>query len=67
MGSSSEAISLPDHATVKRAFAGISIHRTPRGGMRIDAEPEAAATLGTLLEGLGRLMLEASEERDAPG
>ncbi len=55
-----DAMPLPDPAKVRSAFVGLAVERTSSGGLRIEAEPEAAETLGALLEGLGRLMREAA-------
>ena len=41
---------------VRRLFAGMEVRPTPDGGLRIDAAPEAAATLASVLEGLAGLL-----------
>ncbi|MFW6023461.1 MAG: DEAD/DEAH box helicase [Myxococcota bacterium] len=50
----------PAPEQVREALAGMRVQRTADGGMRIDADSEAAATLGALLEGLGHLLGSAS-------
>jgi len=47
---------LPAPAEVRDLFAALTIEPTAAGGVRIEAPPEAAATLGALFEGLGQLL-----------
>ncbi|MBI5628554.1 MAG: SWF/SNF helicase family protein, partial [Candidatus Rokubacteria bacterium] len=47
---------LPSAADVKSLFSTLEIRRTERGGIRIEAPPEAAATLAALFEGMASLL-----------
>lgn len=60
------ATSRPAPLPVQDALAAVSIERTPDGGIRIDAPPEAADTLAGLFEGLAR-MLSPVIERGSSG
>ena len=45
-----------DARSVEALFRSLEIQATPSGGIRIEAPPEAAATLGALLRGLAGLL-----------
>ncbi|HVS11053.1 MAG TPA: DEAD/DEAH box helicase [Planctomycetota bacterium] len=46
----------PDGATLRQLLAGLSIERTPSGGLRIEAPPESAEVLALVLEGLANAL-----------
>jgi hypothetical protein len=41
---------------VSALFAAVSVERTAGGGVRLEAPPEAAASLVALFEGMARLL-----------
>jgi hypothetical protein len=47
---------VPSAAQIEGLFAGLSVRTSPRGGVVIEAPPEAAAALSALLEGVARLL-----------
>jgi hypothetical protein len=47
---------------LRRLFAGLEIHATPRGGLRVEAPAEAASALVALFEGLARALRAAESE-----
>jgi len=49
----------PTAAHIQGLFAELDIRRTPNGGMRIEASPEAAAGLASLFEGMAQLLKQA--------
>ena len=53
---SAPAAVLPSAAEVKSLFSALEIRRTERGGISIEAPPEAAATLAALFEGMASLL-----------
>ena len=53
---SAPAAVLPSAADVKSLFSALEIRRTERGGISIEAPPEAAATLAALFEGMASLL-----------
>lgn len=53
----------PSAAQIEGLFTGLSVRTTPRGGVVIEATPEAAAALSALLEGVGRLLKGATRPR----
>ncbi len=50
------AAALPSAADVKSLFSALEIRRTERGGISIEAPPEAAATLAALFEGMASML-----------
>ena len=53
---SAPAAALPSATDVKVLFSALQIRRTERGGISIEAPPEAAATLAALFEGMASLL-----------
>jgi hypothetical protein len=53
---SAAAPALPSAADVKSLFSALEIRRTERGGISIEAPPEAAATLAALFEGMASML-----------
>jgi hypothetical protein len=56
------AAHLPVAADVQRLFSRLEIVPTERGGMRIEAPPEVAATLASILEGLAGMLRQGAAE-----
>ncbi len=50
------AAALPSATDVKVLFSALQIRRTERGGISIEAPPEAAATLAALFDGMASLL-----------
>ena len=59
-GPADEPLRVPPAAELQQVLGQIAIQRRPDGGLRIEAPPEAAATLGALFEGFGRLLSQAA-------
>jgi superfamily II DNA or RNA helicase len=53
---SAPAAVLPSAADVRSLFSALEIRRTERGGISIEAPPEAAATLAALFEGMASML-----------
>ncbi|HUI62918.1 MAG TPA: DEAD/DEAH box helicase, partial [Steroidobacteraceae bacterium] len=53
---SAPAAALPSATDVKALFSALEIRRTERGGISIEAPPEAAATLAALFEGMASML-----------
>jgi hypothetical protein len=53
---SAPAVALPSATDVQVLFSALHIRRTERGGISIEAPPEAAATLAALFEGMASLL-----------
>jgi len=53
---SAPAAVLPSASDVKSLFSALEIRRTERGGVSIEAPPEAAATLAALFEGMASML-----------
>jgi superfamily II DNA or RNA helicase len=53
---SAPAAALPSATNVKALFSALQIRRTDRGGISIEAPPEAAATLAALFEGMASML-----------
>jgi len=53
---SARAAVLPSATDVKSLFSVLEIRRTERGGISIEAPPEAAATLAALFEGMASML-----------
>jgi SNF2 family DNA or RNA helicase len=45
---------------VQRLFSGLTVQRTPRGGLVIEAPPETASTLAALFSGMAQLLQAAA-------
>jgi hypothetical protein len=41
---------------IERLISGVTVQRTPAGGLTIEAPPETAATLAALLSGMAELL-----------
>jgi len=54
-------------AQVQQMLAGIQVQRTERGGLRIEAEPEAAGTLAAMFQGMAELLTQAAQPPPAAG
>jgi hypothetical protein len=50
----------PSAADVQRLFAGLTVQRTGRGGLVIEAPPETASTLAALFAGMAQLLQAAA-------
>ena len=50
----------PSAADVQRLFSGLTVQRTGRGGLVIEAPPETAATLAALFGGMAQLLQAAA-------
>lgn len=50
---------LPAAADVRDLFSNLNVQRTEQGGLRIEAPPEAAASLAALFEGMAALLTRA--------
>jgi len=46
----------PSAADVQRLFSGLTVQRTDRGGLVIEAPPETASTLAALFGGMAQLL-----------
>jgi hypothetical protein len=57
------ALDATGSAALTGLLAQVEVRRTASGGITIEAPPEAAATLGALFEGMGRLLTAAGEQR----
>lgn len=51
-----EATPTPSATDVQRLFAGLTVQRTGRGGLVIEAPPETASTLAALFSGMAQLL-----------
>jgi hypothetical protein len=52
----SEPAPMPSAADVQRLFLGLTVQRTERGGLVIEAPPETASTLAALFSGMAQLL-----------
>ena len=52
-----------DETRVRRMLAGINVQRTDNGGLRIEAEPEAATTLAAMFQGMADLLVQAGSRQ----
>jgi hypothetical protein len=51
---------IPSAADIERFVSGLSVRRTPQGGLVIEAPGEAASTLGALFSGMAQLLRAAA-------
>jgi hypothetical protein len=54
---------IPSAADVQRLISGLTVQRTANGGLRIEAPPETASTLGALFSGIAQLLQAAASRR----
>jgi superfamily II DNA or RNA helicase len=57
----------PSAADVQRLFSGLTVQRTPRGGLAIEAPPETASMLAALFSGMAQLLQAAAAAPAPPG
>jgi hypothetical protein len=55
-----ESTPTPSAAAVQRLFSGLTVQRTDRGGLVIEAPPETASTLAALFSGMAQLLQAAA-------
>ena len=55
-----EPTPVPSAADVQRLFSGLTVQRTGRGGLVIEAPPETASTLAALFSGMAQLLQAAA-------
>ncbi len=48
---------------IEELFASINVERTAGGGLKIEAEPEAAGTLAAMFQGMADLLMKAAQGR----
>ena len=53
----------PSARDVQTLFSGLTVQRTARGGLVIEASPETASTLAALFSGMAQLLQAAGEDR----
>jgi superfamily II DNA/RNA helicase len=56
----SDTMATPSATEVQRLFSGLTVQRTDRGGLVIEAPPETASTLAALFSGMARLLRAAA-------
>ena len=59
--SNDAGLDLPDPEQVGRLLSRLDVQRTDGGGLRIEAPPEAAASLAAVLQGLASLLAQSSQ------
>ncbi len=52
---------------VQQLFSGLTVQRTARGGLVIEAPPETASTLAALFSGMAQLLQAAAAPPASPG
>jgi len=58
---------VPHARSVQQMLSAIRVERTPEGGLRIEAPPEAATTLAAMFQGMADLMAAAAQGGGAEG
>lgn len=51
---------MPSAPDIQSLLSGLTVQRTDRGGLRIEAPPETASTLAALFSGIGQLLQAAA-------
>jgi SNF2 family DNA or RNA helicase len=57
----------PSAADIRRLVSGLTVQRTPAGGLVIEAPPETASTLAALFSGMAQLLQSAAAPTVGPG
>lgn len=62
-----QAEPIPSAAEIQRLVSGLTVQRTPSGGLVIEARPEAASTLAAIFSGMAQLLQAAATPPDRAG